>query len=81
MYLRLQSMSEIFLCTQGLVNYNQLLKPHCLGMLTRFVLEAYVASSKSRRSAGQPLVISAPYVDNVRLLLGIPPITEDTPRK
>jgi hypothetical protein len=50
-------------------------------MLTRFVLEAYVASSKSRRSAGQPLVISAPYVDNVRLLLGIPPITEDTPRK
>ncbi|CAB3364458.1 Hypothetical predicted protein [Cloeon dipterum] len=65
---------------EGLVNCSQLLKPHCLGMLTRFVLEAYVASSKSRRSAAQPLVISAPYMDGIRLLLGIPPIKEDSPR-
>ncbi|XP_059490079.1 cell division control protein 45 homolog [Neocloeon triangulifer] len=71
----------LFLTVQeGLIDYNQLLKPHCLGMLTRFVLEAYVASSKSRRSASQPLIISAPYMEGIRLLLGIPPIKEESPR-
>lgn len=70
------------LLLQGLLNYAQLVRPHCINLLTRFVLEAYVVSNpRNRRCAGQPLVLSAPFSEGTRLLLGIPPVKEEGPKK
>ncbi|RDD44749.1 Cell division control protein 45-like protein [Trichoplax sp. H2] len=58
-------------------------KPTTLGKLARFLLTAYVASSRNKLAASLPMVLVTP-LDTDRgtsLVLGIPPIAEDTARK
>ncbi|XP_071448319.1 cell division control protein 45 homolog [Hetaerina americana] len=56
--------------------------PHCLSLLASFALRAHVAISRSRRAPNLPLVISAPldHAEGTCLILGIPPVSEDSPR-
>ncbi|EDV23242.1 uncharacterized protein TRIADDRAFT_58320 [Trichoplax adhaerens] len=57
-------------------------KPTTLGKLARFLLTAYVASSRNKLAASLPMVLVTP-LDTDRgtsLVLGIPPIAEDTAR-
>ncbi|XP_046385805.1 cell division control protein 45 homolog [Ischnura elegans] len=56
--------------------------PHCLSLLAHFALRAHVAISRSRRAPNLPLVISAPldHAEGTCLILGIPPVSEDSPR-
>lgn len=52
--------------------------PNCLSMLARFVLEAYVKMSKSKRAKNLPLVMTAPLnpESGTSLVIGIPPLPE-----
>nr|CAG4644068.1 EOG090X08GG [Lepidurus arcticus] len=55
--------------------------PHTLLLLCRFLLKAHVASSKNRKAPYLPLLISAPIPDTDScLVLGIPPLAEESPR-
>lgn len=57
--------------------------PHALSMLAQFVLRAYVNSSRNRRAQTWALVASAVYnpEQNTCLMVGVPPIVEDPPRR
>lgn len=56
--------------------------PYGLTMLAKFVLNGYVATSRSKRAPDLPLIVSCP-VDAERglcLLVGIPPVRENSPK-
>lgn len=60
--------------------------PHTLLMLAQFTLRAYVASSSSRNKykiSSLPLVASAAYNEEEKtcLIVGIPPVSEEQPRR
>lgn len=57
--------------------------PYALTMLAQFTLKAYVESSRNRRAAAYALVASAQYSeeDGTCLMVGIPPISEEQPRR
>lgn len=57
--------------------------PHPLIMLAQFVLKAYVSSTRNRRASEWPLVASAVFnaEEGTCLLVGIPPVCEDQPRR
>lgn len=56
--------------------------PHGLTMLAKFLLDAYVSVSRSKRAAEQPLIVCSP-IDlelGIYLMIGIPPVCEDSPK-
>ncbi|CAH1231986.1 CDC45 [Branchiostoma lanceolatum] len=55
-------------------------RPNCLGMLAYFMQEAYVATSRSRRSTLLPMVVAAPLNAETgsALVIGIPPKAEES---
>jgi len=57
--------------------------PHPLIMLAQFALKAYVNSSRNRRTSELPLVASAIFnaEEGTCLLVGIPPVCEDQPKR
>lgn len=57
--------------------------PHPLIMLAQFTLKAYVNSSRNKRASEWPLVASAMFNpgEGSCLLVGIPPLCEDQPRR
>ncbi|KAG8237994.1 hypothetical protein J437_LFUL017714, partial [Ladona fulva] len=67
---------------EGAVDAACFSNPHCLSLLAQFALRAYVAVSKSRRAPNLPLIVSAPYdpEEETCLVLGVPPVSEDSPR-
>lgn len=57
--------------------------PYPLMMLAQFTLRAYVDSSRNRRAPTWPLVASAVFSSEAGtcLIVGVPPICEDPPRR
>lgn len=56
--------------------------PHGLTMLAKFLLDAYVSVSRSKRATEQPVIVCSP-IDaelGIYLMIGIPPICEDSPK-
>lgn len=68
---------------EGTLDSRLFAHPHTLVMLAQFVLKAYVETSKRKGAATSPLVASAnfDFEDETCLLVGIPPICEDQPRR
>lgn len=56
---------------------------HILSLLAQFILQAYVSMSKNKKASTLPLIVSAPkeVESGTCLLLGIPPVCENSPRK
>lgn len=56
---------------------------HALMMLAQFTLRAYVETSRYKNATKWPLIASAPYSeeDGTCLVVGIPPLCEDQPRR
>ncbi|XP_063230464.1 cell division control protein 45 homolog [Bacillus rossius redtenbacheri] len=66
---------------EGAADVRPFSRPHCLALLARFVLRAYVATSRNRRAPALPIVASAPLdAEGTCLVLGAPPLAEDSPR-
>lgn len=57
--------------------------PHTLMMLGQFILRAYVDSSRNRLARTWPLIATSTYDEEEEtcLLVGIPPLCEDPPRR
>lgn len=57
--------------------------PYPLIMLAQFTLKAYVESSKNRRAPELPLIASSVYdaEEKMCIMIGIPPVCEDQPRR
>lgn len=68
---------------EGSVDNHIFAHPHPLLMLAQFTLRAYVDSSKNRRAPEWPLVASSIYnaEEGTCLIVGIPPVCEDQPRR
>lgn len=69
--------------SEGILRCHQFSHPHALTMLAQFVLRAYVENSKHKNAKNWPLVASAMYSeeDKTCLILGIPPVSEDQPKR
>lgn len=67
---------------EGTLDAKMFSRPHCITLLAHFALRAYVASSRNRRAPSLPLIASAPHdLDRgTCLVVGIPPICEDSPK-
>ncbi|XP_013782341.1 cell division control protein 45 homolog, partial [Limulus polyphemus] len=67
---------------EGTVDIRYFSYPASLLMLAQFLLSAHVASSKSRRARNLPLVLTSPLVEKPGycLVVGIPPISEESPK-
>lgn len=67
----------------GSIDNHVFTHPYTLMMLAQFTLKAYVDSSKNRRASEWPLVASSVCnsVDNTCLMVGIPPVCEDQPKR
>uniref|UniRef100_A0A1B6DFH6 Cell division control protein 45 homolog n=1 Tax=Clastoptera arizonana TaxID=38151 RepID=A0A1B6DFH6_9HEMI len=66
---------------EGTLDSRYYSQPICLHMLAQILLRAYVATAR-RKSAGLPLIISAPFysIEGTCLVLGVPPLSETIPR-
>ncbi|KAJ8956232.1 hypothetical protein NQ318_014963 [Aromia moschata] len=71
-----------YIVQEGCVDWYMFSHPHILSLLAQFVLRAYVAMSRNRKASSLPLILSAPK--NVEagscILLGIPPLCENSPK-
>ncbi|KAK2723683.1 hypothetical protein QYM36_002129 [Artemia franciscana] len=58
-------------------------RPQSLTMLAQFLLSAFAATSRSKKANSLPLVLSSPYSseDDTCLVVGIPPIGQESPKK
>ncbi|KAJ8889135.1 hypothetical protein PR048_008629 [Dryococelus australis] len=67
---------------EGALDVRPFSRPHCLALLAQFALRAYVATARNKRAPALPIVASAPLDtdEGTCLLLGVPPISEDSPR-
>lgn len=56
---------------------------HALIMVAQFTLKAYVEASRYRNASKWPMIATAPYCeeDGTCLVVGIPPLSEDQPRR
>ncbi|XKL61945.1 hypothetical protein PGB90_001778 [Kerria lacca] len=65
---------------EGTINAKYCSNPDCLWLLATFALKAYVTTSRKSKAARLPLIASAPLEDGYCIMLGVPPVTETTPR-
>lgn len=66
-----------------IVNNRLFAHSHPLIMLAQFVLNAYVYNSRNKKAKEWPLVASANFDEEtgIGLIVGIPPICEDQPKR
>lgn len=66
---------------EGALNAKQFSHPHFLILFAQFVLQAYVMVKK-KKATSLPLIASAPlsFEEGTCLVVGIPPVVEDSPR-
>ncbi|XP_037090497.1 cell division control protein 45 homolog [Pollicipes pollicipes] len=68
--------------SDGEPNAHFFARPNCLAMLAHFALRAHVAAERSKRSRQLPLILSAPLApeSGACLVIGVPPVSEQSPR-
>ncbi|XP_018560967.1 cell division control protein 45 homolog [Anoplophora glabripennis] len=71
-----------YIIQEGCLDWYMFSHPHILLLLAHFVLKAYVAMSRKSKASTLPLVLSAPKnIDGgTCILLGIPPLCENSPK-
>nr|CAD7442212.1 unnamed protein product [Timema bartmani] len=67
---------------EGSLDVKPFSHPHCLTLLAQFALRAYVATSRNRKAPNLPIIASAPLdvEDGTCLVVGLPPVSEDSPK-
>jgi len=83
--MRMVASSGPFLCCflpESISDIKLFVYPSCLLHLTKYLLSAFVASTKNRRVINLPLVVLAtdPNRPEISLAVGIPPLAEDSGR-
>lgn len=68
---------------EGCIDSHMFTHPYPLLILSQYILKAYVDSSKNRRAPEWPLVASSIYNAEMGtcLMVGIPPVCEDQPKR
>ncbi|XP_043215668.1 cell division control protein 45 homolog isoform X3 [Amphibalanus amphitrite] len=68
--------------SDGEPNSHFFARPHCLTALAHFVLRAHVAGERSKRSRQLPLILTTPLGRDggACLVVGVPPLSEQSPR-
>ncbi|XP_050315859.1 cell division control protein 45 homolog [Anthonomus grandis grandis] len=71
-----------YVIQEGCLDWYMYSHLHILSLLAHFILKAYVSMSRNRKAATLPLIVSAPKdIDaGTCILLGIPPVCENSPR-
>ncbi|ENN71751.1 hypothetical protein YQE_11571, partial [Dendroctonus ponderosae] len=72
-----------YIIREGCLDWYMFSHLHILALLAQFILKAYVSMSRNRKASTLPLIVSAPkdLERGTCLLLGIPPVCENSPRK
>lgn len=71
-----------YIIQEGCLDWYMFSHLHILSLLAQFILKAYVSMSRNRKASTLPLILSAPKnIDTgTCILLGIPPVCENSPR-
>ncbi|KAL1502492.1 hypothetical protein ABEB36_007627 [Hypothenemus hampei] len=71
-----------YIIQEGCLDWYMFSHLHILSLLAQFLLKAYVSMSKNRKASTLPLIVSAPknIEHGTCLLVGIPPVCENSPR-
>lgn len=72
-----------YIIQDGCLDWYMFSHLHILSLLAHFILRSFVVMSRNRRAATLPLIVSTPKNSEMGtcLLLGIPPLCEDSPNK
>lgn len=68
---------------KGCLDWYMFSHHHILYLLAHFILRAYVTMSRNRKASTLPLIVSAPknLESGTCIVLGIPPLCENSPKK
>ncbi|CAG9770153.1 unnamed protein product [Ceutorhynchus assimilis] len=71
-----------YVIQEGCLDWYMFSHVHILSLLAQFILKAYVSVSRNKRAKALPLIVSAPknIENSTCILLGIPPMCENSPR-
>lgn len=71
-----------YIIKEGCLEWAIFSQPHILTLLAKFLLQAFVATSRNKKAANLPLIVSAPFSEDLDtcIILGIPPYCENSPK-
>lgn len=72
-----------YIIQDGCVDWQMFSQQHVLLLLAQFILRAYVSGSKNKKASAMPLLVSAPcdLISGDCMIVGIPPLCENSPKK
>lgn len=72
-----------FIIHESYPDWHMFCRPHALQLLSQYIQHGYCERYRNRNSKAMPLIVSCPnnLEDGTCLLVGLPPLCEDSPKK